>query len=258
MNQSATVKVFNLPFFAGTQVELVNHLAQHLTQAHSTQLIKVFTPNPEQVVYASAHSEFLHTLLQADYLIPDGSGIILASRWLSLKGKERSLPTRIAGIDVVADLLTHFSSKKVLLVGGQNYRVVEKHMLWSEIKVGERHVGWVPGYAQVQAPTPEEESTLAQVISKYEPDIIFVAFGAPYQEEWVIRHQKLLEQSSVQLVMVVGGAFDVLTGRFQRAPLWIQKSGLEWLYRLVQQPWRWKRQLQLLTFGWETVKQFFS
>ncbi|HSW97175.1 MAG TPA: WecB/TagA/CpsF family glycosyltransferase, partial [Candidatus Saccharimonadales bacterium] len=83
-------------------------------------------------------------------------------------------------------------------------------------------------------------------------DILFVAFGFPKQEEWMFTN---LSKVNVTVMMGVGGAFDYISGRVPRAPLWVQKLGFEWLFRLVRQPWRWKRQLALLEFIWLVMKE---
>ena len=87
------------------------------------------------------------------------------------------------------------------------------------------------------------------------PSIILVAFGAPWQEQWVVNHREFLEKNKVKLVMVVGGAIDMLTGKVQRAPKFVQQLQLEWLFRLIQQPWRWKRQLRLIQFIGHVLKE---
>ena len=78
--------------------------------------------------------------------------------------------------------------------------------------------------------------------------MVFVAFGAPWQEKWVIEHEELLNKSGVELVMVVGGSFDMLLGGLKRAPMWIRAIGMEWLFRLAQEPRRFKRQLKIFKF----------
>jgi len=82
-------------------------------------------------------------------------------------------------------------------------------------------------------------------VRRYKPHLVFVAFGSPYQELWIARHSNQFGKS---VVMGVGGAFDYLSGHVYRAPEFIRKIGLEWFFRLLSQPWRWKRQLSLLKF----------
>ena len=89
--------------------------------------------------------------------------------------------------------------------------------------------------------TPDEDETMVRVIQEMQPDMLFVAFGVPKQDQWIRRH---LDRLGVPVCMGVGGAFDMLAGRVKRAPLWMQHCGLEWLYRVAQEPRRlWRRYL---------------
>lgn len=115
---------------------------------------------------------------------------------------------------------------------------------------------WTPAYQQVQQTTRQEEERLQELILSYQPHILLVAFGAPWQERWVIEHRGLLRQANVKIALVVGGAMDVLLGKRKRAPLWMQNCGLEWMFRLAQQPWRWRRQLRLAKFVWLVLSNF--
>ena len=93
---------------------------------------------------------------------------------------------------------------------------------------------------------------ISSIVVGYKPHFVFVAFGSPDQELWIGRHKKIL---SGRVVIGVGGAFDYLSNNIKRAPVVIQKIGMEWLYRLVIQPWRWKRQLKLIKFVWLVIRQ---
>ncbi len=114
---------------------------------------------------------------------------------------------------------------------------------------------WTPGYRQITQPQEKEEQRLRQQLLNLKPAIVLAAFGAPEQEEWAIEHLPLLNQAEVKLVMSVGGAFDVIFNQLQRAPVWMRKSGLEWLFRLLQEPWRWKRQTRLIKFVSLVIQQ---
>lgn len=105
---------------------------------------------------------------------------------------------------------------------------------------------WTEGYADVKNQTGAEEAEICNLLSVIKPDIVFVALGAPYQEQWVIEHR--LQLKNVKIAMVVGGAFDVILGKLHQPPALIQQLGFEWLFRLLQEPHRWRRQLRLLSF----------
>lgn len=224
------------------------------------KLQTVFTPNPEQLVFAKSHSSFEKTLGKADVLLPDGIGIVIGSQILSAFGKQTPILERVTGVDVVTELLEKLPKKKILIIGGRDYEG-SQYQNWKVVKAGSKLGGkselkskgqsilyWHEAFLNVSQPTEVEKKQLLEYIKKLEPDVVFVALGAPYQEEWIIENKATLETSGVRIAMVVGGAFDMLLGKVKRAPKWMQRIGLEWLFRLYQEPWRWRRQLNLLVF----------
>jgi N-acetylglucosaminyldiphosphoundecaprenol N-acetyl-beta-D-mannosaminyltransferase len=117
---------------------------------------------------------------------------------------------------------------------------------------------WTEGYADAQHPSEQEEEELAAILRHVRPRIVFVALGAPLQEHWILEHEQLLHTHGVRVAMVVGGAFDMLLGLTPRAPLWMRRIGLEWLYRLCLQPWRVGRQVRLLQFCGVVLRELFD
>ncbi len=211
----------------------------------------VFTPNAEQLVQAYESASFQHDLQQADVLLPDGVGPLLVSYW---QDRQHPIAERLAGADAIKDVLwlAADNNLSVLVVGGRDYGVVNQlgyGMVPVPLDVAKTvKVAWLPGYIDVAHPTPTEHATVRTVINHLKPAIVLVAFGAPWQEAWSVRQQELLTSVNTRLVMVVGGALDFLLGKVSRAPLFMRRFGLEWLFRLVRQPWRWWRQLRLLKF----------
>lgn len=216
----------------------------------------VMTPNAEQFVQASNDGGFWRSLSQADVLLPDGAGLVLAARLLF--GSD-AIADRLAGADVLADVLIQAKTQqlKLLVVGGREYAEPNQFGHAAvELKLPDGStatVDWTPGYFDIAHPTPTEHATVRWVINHLKPDVVLVAFGAPWQEAWAIRHQELLASVGTRLVMVIGGAMDFWLKRVPRAPVWMQQLGLEWLFRLVIEPWRWQRQLRLIQFGWLVV-----
>ncbi|MGD9128898.1 MAG: WecB/TagA/CpsF family glycosyltransferase [Candidatus Woesebacteria bacterium] len=233
--------LFGMKFFSSSKEDLLKLLKKGLKQA-KTQYI--FTPNPEQLVQSSKDKSFLKALQEANILIPDGVGLVWASIILASLGKAKKIKERITGIDLAMDLLEVAQEKKlkVLLVGGRGY---DKKEL--QAKFGD-NIFWTEAYQNVKQVKEQEEQALQKSIKKLRPAIVLVAFGAAEQEKWVVKHKRLLESSGAKIVMVVGGAFDVILGKIPRAPKLMRFLGLEWLYRLIKEPWRWKRQLRLLDF----------
>lgn len=263
-------KLFGFPIVAEPFKTVFEYVANH-----QGRTLIIFTPNPEQIVLASENSQFREYLSQADLLLPDGAGLVLASRLLAASARAIPIPERITGIDLVAALLEKAvtEKKKVLVVGGRGYgknqvagQVIPENTsklnvlseFLPEMAVNDPEWYWLEGYNDVENPTKLEEKQVSQVIKKLKPDYVFVALGAPYQERWLLEHRTLLEETHAAVGIAVGGTFDVLTGQLERAPEWMQRSHLEWLYRLKQEPWRWRRQTKLLLFVKEAVQELLN
>ncbi len=176
----------------------------------------VVTPNPEQIVQAQEDEEFRKILNSADLAIPDGVGL----RWAGVK-------TRVSGIELMEALAK--SGKKMMFIGGRR-------------GAAEKTAKKLGGYG-IEEPDIER-------INQYQPEILFVGLGAPKQEKWVAKH---LDELDAKIVMVVGGALDQIADPSLRPPKWLDKLGLGWFYRLLREPWRWKRQLRLIRFGWMVI-----
>ncbi len=271
-----SILLFGLEVYSGSFDKLKKDLDRWF-QAQ-TKLKLVATPNPEQVVLADTDKAFLKVLNQFDILVPDGVGLIWASRLLKDSGlvKER-LTERVAGVDLVSWLLKYAfeHNLKVLLVGGKNLGKLKIQNLKLKIeddgeliiydarridfnkktKRGSKQpvIYWTPAYKNKFKREKKEQVELEKLISQLKPNIVLVAFGAPFQEAWLIKHRQLLKKSEVKLGMVVGGAFDMLVGKLPRAPRLIRQAGLEWFWRLILEPSRIKRQLKLLKFIWLTL-----
>ena len=193
----------------------------------------IVTPNPEMIVYAASHSAFRDTLNRASISLCDGMGLFKASHILNKPLKER-----ISGTDFI-EKLCEKSNNKLISVGflGGGEKVAEKAAERLQKKYPKLHISFVG----------EEWN---EDFSNKKSDILFVAFGFPKQEEWMKEH---VGKIPVKVMVGVGGAFDYLSGNVARAPGWIRKIGFEWLFRLVRQPWRWRRQLALVRFIWMVI-----
>lgn len=258
-----TTQLLDLSFFGKQKDELLELVTQKIE--NSSKLSYIVTPNPEQIVQAKQDSEFFSYLKQADFIIPDGIGLIWASRLLAPVNRESELKKRIAGREVVLDLLSLARDKRwrVLVIGGRDFqraKVAESQQVdgYFILKNVEYSFYWIPGFDNVTSPTNQEELTIKNILYKVKPTIVFVALGAPMQEKWMFKHQQLLSLSGVKLAMAVGGSFDQILGLVPQAPIWISNLGLEWLFRLITQPWRFKRQLRLIKFVQIVLKQRFG
>ncbi len=263
------VKLFGFPILSSSKADFLRFLDQFLSsskvaQETTTQLLTIFTPNPEQIVLAQNNQAFANYLEQADYLLPDGVGLLWANKILKFFGKagsEETISERIPGVAVVEYLLNspHLQQLKLktLIVGGRDYPQIEQRDASHLVQV-RTNLYWTPAYQDKTHKLEAEEMAVRQIISDLKPDLVFVAFGAPDQEEWLIKHRSLLANNRVKIAMSVGGSFDFYFGKVKRAPEPIQKIGLEWLWRLSRQPWRLRRQLRLLRFIFLVLQKIFK
>jgi N-acetylglucosaminyldiphosphoundecaprenol N-acetyl-beta-D-mannosaminyltransferase len=237
--------IFGLTFFGKPMPQLLKKIEQVVSE--QSPLFTIATPNPEQVVQASKNHDFAVALSQFDLLLPDGNGIVWASKLLAHKKGVQKLNQRLAGREVVVQILKIAESKNlsVLVVGGRDYQQLSEHY---------PVVSWAPAYENVKHPTVAEEIAIKELIDQTKPDIVFVAFGAPEQELWVEKHRGLLAKNKVKIAMVVGGSFDYLLGKVPQVPTLVNMLGMEWLFRLITQPWRWRRQLRLIEFSGMVLK----
>lgn len=254
--------LFNLSFFSRSQRQLLILLIKQLkTKPKKCWLI--FTPNAEQIVLSQEKLSFFNLLKQADILLPDGFSIVLTAKIKSFfqsllsQGQTRQamITERITGIDLVLDLINYAIENKIriLLLGGKGYDNLINQNKGKRSELINRLLDskmflWTEGYQYINQPTEAEEKSIESKVKTFRPQIMLVAFGAPEQEKWVVNHRSFLDQQNVKLVMVVGGAFDIFFAKLKRAPQWLQSLGLEWLFRLIQEPWRWQRQSKLLKY----------
>lgn len=236
-------------FFSKDWSQLLKKIDNQLS--YGKRPLIIFTPNLEQLVQTTENHQFAANLAAADIQLPDGMGLVWAQNWWSrIKQDQPPIKSRITGREVAAELLTMASQRQLPLVviGGRNYRQA----------ANQAGVDWLPAYDDAAHPQPAEEKKLTKALQKLAPEIVLVGFGAPVQEQWVIDHRQLLTTIGVKVVLVVGGALDVIWGQLAAAPAWMQQWGLEWLFRLVQQPWRWRRQLRLVKFWWRWGRQLID
>lgn len=206
----------------------------------------IVTPNSEIVIMAQEDRKLAEIINNADLKIPDGAGIVLASRIL-----KDPVPERIAGFDLMKELL-YISAQKgysVYFLGGKpgivDKAVKEIKKQVSPINICGSHHGYLD---------KDLQNKVISEVNSLEPDILFVGMGVPLQEKFIAANLKNLR---VNIVMTVGGAFDVITGELKRAPLWMQRNHLEWLYRLLQEPRRFWRMLALPRFVFLVFRQYF-
>lgn len=198
----------------------------------------VVTPNPEFVIAARADRAFRDALARADLAIPDGGGLLLAAR---LWG--RPLREQVRGTDLAYQLVERAATcgYRVFLLGAAPGVAEEAAARLQAAYPGLLIAGVYAGLAD----EAHDTDTQAAVTRAAPVDILLVAYGASRQERWMARNVPALD---VGLALGIGGVLDFMAGRVRRAPLAVRRARLEWLYRLLMQPWRWRRQLRAARF----------
>lgn len=244
------VNILGVPVFGGSKREVLRFLTEAMVKKKATMTVLVATPTSEQVVMAVENDTFCSYLNQSTVNLPDTTGIWWASRLLGLrKGSGVRVRERMAGVDVAEALLleAQLHTKNVLLVGGKG-KTAERAAENLRQKYPGLGVWGVEGVEKVEHIRREEVDRLVKVIEEHEATVVLIGLGAPWQEQLMVDNRDRWEAAGVRIVMVVGGAIDVWAGNVARAPLYMRKIGLEWLWRLGVQPWRWRRQLGLFKF----------
>lgn len=207
--------------------------------------------NPENIVVSYYNNVFKQVVESAQIKIIDGSGIVLAAQILDVP-----IGDRLTGIELMQRLLgeANRGRLRVLFLGGKPNLANDLAKCYSQLQPEAKFLG-IEGIENIKKPQKDEEEKILSIVADYKPHLLFASFGSPSQELWLARHSNKFKGI---VCMGVGGAFDYLGGTTWRAPGILRKIGLEWLFRLIVQPWRWRRQLRLLTFAWLVLKEKFK
>jgi bacterial polymer biosynthesis proteins, WecB/TagA/CpsF family len=206
--------------------------------------MRIITANAEMLMQAQESLRLKESLKKSDLVVADGAGIVWAGKELGV-----TVPERVAGIDLANQLLRLAAEKNLKVfffgagIGVAKLAAENAVTKYSGLNI----VGIRSGFF-----SEAEELEIVKEINDSQADLLFVALGAPKQELWLDKYGKELTPS---LRMGVGGSFDVMSGQVSRAPMWMQKNSLEWLYRAFLQPSRWRRLLALPRFMLAVKKQ---
>jgi exopolysaccharide biosynthesis WecB/TagA/CpsF family protein len=197
----------------------------------------VVTLNPEMIMIAQRDPIFYQIVRRADVTLADGVGLLLAARW-----RGRPLPARVTGSDGVPKLAERAALRgwRLFLLGAAEGVAQQAADVLCARYPGLQIAGVYSG-----SPLPAEEDGIVARVNAARADILLVAYGAPEQDKWIARQSARL---NVAMAMGVGGTFDFIAGIVPRAPEAWRRLGVEWLYRLIRQPWRWRRMLRLPLF----------
>ena len=204
----------------------------------------VFTPNPEMIMAARRDPELLNILGGADLVVPDGVGVVLAS-----KLTDHPINARTAGFDLIRAVLGGIAGKNsVYLLGGKPGVAVSAAKRLRKAYPGLEVVGAADGYFDLK-----KEKQILEDIRQKRPDLLLVGLGMGKQEKWINRHKGRLP---FKAAIGCGGSLDVFAGNAKRAPAVFRALGLEWFYRLVREPSRLRRQLCLPAFAALAVSEW--
>ncbi len=205
----------------------------------------VATLNPEYVIAARRDPHFAAALGRADVVTADGIGVAVAAR-LHGAGLWNCFPARVTGVTVAEWLAAESCAGSPLFLLGGGEGVAEA----AAVTLQRRFPGAVvAGTWAGGTPRPEDDAEALRRITESDARSLLVAYGAAGQVLWIDRNRAALALAGVRVAVGVGGAMDFLAGRAPRAPELLQRLGLEWLYRLLRQPWRWRRQTVLPQFA---------
>lgn len=229
-----SAKIFGVRFDCLTMNDAYNQFVTFMT---SEETKTIYTPNTEFVMKAQEDADFMSILNAGDLVIPDGIGVVIASKIHHL-----GLNERVPGVEMMTRILEYCNKtgQSIYLFGGKP-GVPEK----AAEKIKETYPnlivkGMANGYFD-----EKEMFKIIDDINEKKPDVVFVALGAPKQEKWIHHNKKIL---NVKVAMGVGGSIDIWAGTAKRAPKWVQKIGFEWFYRLCLQPSRFLRMMVLPRF----------
>ena len=227
-----TIEILGIPFHAITPDEALDALEAFLDMQKNHIVV---TPNPEGVMQARRNPEFANAIKNADLSLADGTGIVMAAKLKRLK-----IPGRVRGFDTTIAIFERLSAKReftVYFLGGKP-GVAEK----AKVNMEERYpnmkvVGYHHGYFT-------DDAEIIDEINRLSPDILAISLGMPRQELWATVNRNI----NTRITLCLGGTIDILAGEVRLTPSLLRKLGLEWLYRLITQPSRARRQLDIPRF----------
>lgn len=270
MERPETVEVLGVRFHNLTRREAAARIAA-LTKAPGKRY--VVKPYSEFMARAAKDDEVRAMLNGADLCLPDGAGIQWAAHYLSLNGGalralaqlplslvammarpsalQRPIREPMAGVDLTWTMLRELErvGASVFLLGGTNEEVESARSAIRARLPSLDVVGAHDGHFSVRGGANDE---VVERVNAAKPDVLLVGMGFPRQERWIVDD---LDRLKVKVAVAEGGSFSFIGGKVSRAPGWMRRAGLEWLYRLGRQPWRLKRQLALPRFVWLVARE---
>jgi len=253
---TSRIKLFQVGIDQVDNQETIQKIEEFIFSKKPHQIV---TPDTLALLRASKDPEYHDILKSADLVTPDGAGILWAATTLNYP-----LPERVTGIDIIHNICQLAARKgySLYLLGSYPGVASEAALNLTKKYPGIKIAGTHHGYFRCEDSQNcedvkngnndknKEEEEIITEIKENRPDILLVGMGVPKQEKWI---NKNLNRLNIPVCMGVGGSFDVLSGRIPRAPLWMQRHGMEWVYRSIKQPNRAFRTLALFYFIWLVI-----
>ena len=234
------IKILGVPVHPMTMQEAVTALEERMQADMQTFVV---TANAEIIMMCQEDAGYNQIIShEAELVLPDGAGAVWAGRHLGY-----NVPERVAGFDLYNKLLALSAKKgyRAYFFGGSPGIAEAAKAKSEELYPGVQIVGCHNGYF-----TDADVPAIIDAINKSGAEMLFVALGAPKQEKWILEHRNELKP---RILMGIGGSFDVLAGKMERAPKWMQDASLEWAFRLYKQPSRFMRMMALPKFALKVI-----
>jgi len=237
---SRSVSILGVRVDDVTYDEVLDHIQRYIDVG---DLLQIATVNVEFIMEARRNVAFRQVLAQASLCVPDSVGVVWAAR-----RQGRALRQRVAGVDLVDRIAARGAERdwRVFFLGAAPGVAEQAAAALTRRYPGLRVAGCYAG-----SPRPEEEDEIVDWVRAANPDVLFVAYGAPRQDLWIARNQARI---GVPVALGIGGSLDYVAGVVRRAPRWMQQAGLEWFYRLIREPSRLRRQLVIPWFATLVLK----
>lgn len=230
---------------AGVRIELTsrNAVLQKISNAmeNDAAFCAIHTINPEILMHAHRSHEYASILNEGELNVIDGVGLSMA-----IKRATKLSVERICGSDLIFDLaaMAEMSNRPLLLLGGLPLRLSKAETNLKRLYPNLKTISFSPTYSN-NLPLAEQMQ-LENLVETLRPSVVVVFLGAPRQETWISQNRKLLSKNDVRVAAGLGGTVDFLSGEIKRAPKWVRAIGFEWVFRLLREPKRLKRQLSTL------------
>lgn len=242
LQKAPVVTIFGVPVSKWNMRQTVDYLCRVVEDG--TVPHQVITANPIMVMAALRDPKYMRMMKEAEIIVPDGAGVVWAAGYVG-----NPVAERVPGIDLLHELMREGEARgwRVYMVGASDEVIQAAADKLRQSYPGIELAGFRNGYFG-----DKEDDAVIEEIRAAKPHILLVGRSADKQEPWIGKYKA---QLGVPVMMGVGGSFDVLAGKLKRAPVLFRKLRLEWFYRLLQEPWRYKRMLELPKFALKVIRE---